>query len=256
MRAVGSIAWRETQAFFASPVGWICLLIFVCLNGLFFSVGLSQYVDYANQMAFNPNGGNNVNINEMVIQGLFGNVAVIALLVSPAITMRAIAEDRKQRSMELLLTSPISSFEIVAGKFLGIVGFIVALVISTLPYMAILYAYGEPDTGIVLCNYLNFILFLGAVSSAGLFFSACTENQIVALMLAFGFNLGIWILQWPTYVMDEGTLKTVLDSASMLSHFTEMGKGLIKLSDLTYFLTFIGFFLLATTQRVEALRWR
>jgi ABC-2 type transport system permease protein len=255
MNAIWAIARRETGAYFSNPIGWICLCAFVVISGFFFFAMLLAYSEASAQAAFSPYG-DQMNVDEWIVQPLFGNLGVIALLMSPALTMRLFAEDRRQRVMELLLTSPISSTEIVLGKFLGAMGFGLVLCASTLHYAAILYWLGEPDTGVFVCNYVAFLLLLGTFFAVGLFASSLTENQIVALVVAFGFNLIVWVLGWVATGAGDGVVKSVVEGISMLNHVEQLGKGLLHVRDIVYFVTFIGFFLFATTQRVEALRWR
>jgi ABC-2 type transport system permease protein len=256
MNAVLAIARRETAAYFSTPIGWICLCAFATLTGFFFFVMLTMYSDYAAQAMMSPGQADSLNVDDLIVSPLFDNMAVIALLMSPALTMRLFAEDRKTRAMDLLLTSPVTSFQVVLGKFLGAMGFAGVLVASTLHFPAILTWLGEPDRGILVANYVSFLLLLGAFFAVGMLASALTENQLVALVVAFGVNLLLWVLGWSVSSSDAGLLKTVVESLSMVTHAERLGKGLVHVQDIVYFLSFIGFCLFATTQRVEALRWR
>lgn len=256
MSAVFAIARRETAAFFDSPIGWIALLAFSGMWGFFFLAMLSGYAQQAAEAAFSPDMADAMNVNEWVVQPLFSNMGVIALLISPAITMRLIAEDRRSRSIDLLLTSPIGSWSIVLGKFLGAMGFVLASLVFSLHFPALLYWLGKPDTNIFLCNYGAYLLLMATYVATGLFFSSVTENQIVALVASFAFNLIVWVFGWMSSSMSDGIMKTVIDGVSMLNHLDKLGKGAIHLEDVTYFVAFTLFFLFATVQRVEALRWR
>ncbi len=256
MNGAIAIFKRETAAYFTTPIGWIILMFFLFIFGFFFALSVTAFMDYSQQAAFNPQAAEGLNVNSFVIQGLFGNMAVVILLIAPGLVMRLLAEDRKQRSIELLLTSPISSTEIVLGKFFGAIGFVVAMMVATLPYMALLYGYGEPDTGVLLSNYLSLFLLTSSLVAINLFLSSFTENQIIAFMAGFAFNLIFWILGWAADMAPEGVAQDVFQGLAMGTHYMEMGKGLIRMQDLVYFLSFIAFCLLATTQRVEALRWR
>lgn len=256
MRNVFAIGRREVAAYLTTPIGWIILCGFVIWYGFFFLVMLVSYNQAAAEAVLSPYGADQLNVNDMIVSPLFGNMAVIALLASPALAMRLIAEDRKNRSIELLLTSPVRSWEIVLGKFLGAIGFSGVLALFTLLYAAILLWLGDPDPGVLATNYLSYFLLFGTFMASGLFFSSLTENQVVALVLAFGFNLLLWIVGWVSSLMGEGTAKTVIEYVSMLNHVEDLARGVVHVQDIVYFLTFIGFFLFATTQRVEALRWR
>ncbi|GDX81764.1 ABC transporter permease [Deltaproteobacteria bacterium] len=250
MKAIFAIAKRELGGYFSSVIGWIVLVAFTLLAGLFFSIML---VGYASQAGM---GGPEENITEMMVQGLFGNLSVIVLLVMPAITMGAIAADRREKSIELLLTSPIASWQIVAGKFLGGLAYAVGLVCTTLYVPAILYWLGSPDSGVFYANYGGFIVLMAVFVAVGLFTSSLTDNQLVALVIGFAINLSAWIVGWLAQILDEGAVKSVVEHISMLNHFEQLSKGVVHTNDAVYFASVILFFLFATTQRVEALRWR
>jgi len=251
-----AIGKREFSAYMTAPIGWIILCAFVVLFSFFFVASLMFYDQASAEAVFNPYQADQLNLNDMIVVPLFGNMQIILLLAAPALAMRLIAEDRRTRAIDLLLTSPVRSSEIVLGKFLGAIGFATVLASSTLLYFGILALLGEPDPGMMLSNYVGFILLFGTLLATGLFASSITENQVVALMVAFAIGLLFYILGWIGGSMDEGTLKTTIEYLSMVSHFEELQKGVLRLQDIVYFLTFIGFFLFATTQRVEALRWR
>jgi ABC-2 type transport system permease protein len=256
MKALFAIARREVGAYFTTPIGWIVLCAFMFLTGIDFVLGLASYADAAGQMVFDPSQADQINVNDYLVSPLFDFTCVIALFLTPALTMRLIAEDRRSRAIELLLTSPISSTSIVLGKFLGALGFAGILTLSMSHYAAILFSLGQPDTGIVACNYLSLFLLLATFMAVGLFASALTENQVIALVIGFGANLMLWVLGWAGSLAQEGAFKTFMNSVSMLNHVQQLGKGTLHIEDIVYFLSFIGFFLFATVQRVEALRWR
>jgi|TARA_B110000495_G_C22871010_1_gene507916 ABC-2 type transport system permease protein len=255
MRAVLAIAKRELGGFFSTPMGWLCLVGFVVISGFFFALMTSEFSVQATQAAFNPYLDDQVSLNEWLIQPFFANTSVILLMISPAISMRLLAEDRRQRSIELLLSSPISSGQIVLGKYLGAMGFVTAMLTTTLPLMGLLYWWGTPDTGVVMSCYAATWLMAASFIAVGLLTSAMTENQIVALILGFGLLLVLWLLTMANTIID-GPVGEVLSGISMLSHLDQLMKGLLHSSDIFYFVSFIAFFLFATTQRVEAYRWR
>jgi ABC-2 type transport system permease protein len=256
MRGIVAIFKRESSAYFSAPLGWVIVLPFIFIFNFFFAVSVNAFLQYASQAAFNPAAAEGLNVNSFVVQGVFGNMAVVLLLLAPGIAMRLLTEDRRQKSLELLLTSPITSFEIVAGKFIGAMGFVAAMLAGTLPMVLMLYAYGEPDTGVVLCNYLALFAYAAVLVASNMFLSSFTESQVIALIIGFAFNLIFWILGWVGEMVPEGVLSSVIQTIAMGSHFQEIGKGLIKAQDIVYFISFIGFCLLATVQRVESLRWR
>lgn len=250
MSAIFAIARRELGGYFSSVIGWIVLVAFTFLAGFFFSV---MMVGYAAQP---PMGAPEENVTEMMVQGLFGNLSVIALLVMPAITMGVIAADRRERSIELLLTSPISSWQIVLGKFIGGVAYAAAMVATTFYVPAVLFSLGTPDAGVFYATYGGFVVLMSVFVAVGMFASSLSDNQLISLVIAFAINLTAWIIGWVASVPGEGALKSTLEHIALLNHFEQLSKGVVHTNDAVYFLSVIVFFLFATTQRVEALRWR
>jgi hypothetical protein len=193
-------------------------------------------------------------VNDWLIPAIFGNWSVVLLLMMPALSMRIFAEDIRQRSFELLLSSPLTSSQIVFGKFLGALGFLAVLFASTLYQPAVLFWLGSPDPGVLAASYASMFLLSAACLTVGMWVSAYTSNQIVAFIVSFSILLLLYLLGWVGTVTDEGLLGA-LGKASMLSHLEQLGKGLLHTKDIAYFAAFIGFFVFATVQRVEGFRW-
>lgn len=254
MKRILAIAGRELEAYFATAIGWLVLGGFILLTGFIFAWITTAYADQSAQAAMSPYGGG-LNVNEHLLPDFFGTTSVILLLLTPALSMRLFSEDLKQRSMELLLSSPLSSLEIVLGKYLGALGFLGVMLLSTAHYMAILWWVSSPDPMIVLANYAGTFLMAAAFISVGLLTSAMTKSQLIALSLSFGTLMMLWFLSGIGSLV-TGTAGEVLSYLSVLSHIEELSRGLLHTQDLAYYLTFIGFFLFATLQRVEAMRWQ
>jgi ABC-2 type transport system permease protein len=180
----------------------------------------------------------------------FGNVTVILVLISPALTMRLLAEEYQRGTIELLLTSPVSSWEIVLGKFVGAVAFLGLMLAGTGYVPLTLFAYGSPDPGPLLAGYLALMLLGGATIAIGLFVSSMTQNPLVALVVGFCLALFVYLLPWIDSAPDS--LPSLL---GMSSHVRELLGGRLLLSDLVYFVGLCAVLLLAAQQRVEARRW-
>lgn len=255
MRNIIAIAKREVLSYFASTMGWLILCAFLLVTGVMYAAILSSYAYQVAQAGASPYS-EGFSLSEYFIAPFYGNVSVLLLMICPALSMRLFAEDRHRRSLELLLTSPVSTFEIVMGKYLGGMGFVCTLLLATLHYPAILYWLGNPDIGVLASSYLALLLQVGAFMAAGLLASSFTENQVVAAVMSFAVLLTFWILEWAGSAASGSMLGTVLSYTSMMSHMEELSKGLIRLKDLVYYLSFIGVLLFATHQRVEAYRWR
>ena len=254
LKSILAIARREVSAYFATPVGWVSLCAFLALTGFFFVVFINFYTLQSAETAFSPYG-DGMDLNEQLVGPFYANMSILLLFICPALTMRLFAEDRKTRSLELLLTSPISTTEIVLGKFLGAMGFITVLMACTLHFPAMLYWLGEPDIGVLGSCYVAIFLLAGAFMAVGLLTSAFTENQVVALIVSFVMLLGLWVLGWAESAVSTPQLEQVLTHASMINRMEDLTRGLVHSRDLVYFTSFIGLVLFATHQRVEAYRW-
>ena len=255
MTPVLAIARRELKAFFTRPMGWMCLVGFSLISGVFFALMTSEFTVLAAQASFNPYMADKVDVGLWLIQPYFANTAILMLMLAPAVTMHLFAEDRRRGSFELLLSSPVTSGQIVMGKYLGALGFITAMLAMTVPLIGFLYWVDSPDTGLILSGYTATWLMGAAFVAVGLLTSSFTENQIVALVLGFGLLLVLWLLS-TAETMVGGTAGSILAGISILPHIDQLMKGLLHTRDAVYFVTFIGFCLFATSQRVEACRWR
>jgi ABC-2 type transport system permease protein len=253
VRAILAIALRELRAYLSTPVGWLCLTGFVMVTGVFFALMTSEFAAEAARQSFNPYAPSQLNLTDWLIQPFFANTAVILLMLCPALSMGLFAEDRRSGALELLLSSPVSSTQIVLGKYMGAMGFVSTMLLTTVPMTGMLYWLGNPDTGVILCAYLSTFLLASSFMAVGMLTSACTTSQVVALVLSFGLLLVLWVLSWTQGLGDIGD---AVAAVSMLSHLEKLSKGLLHLKDVVYFISFIGFFVFATTQRVEAYRWR
>ncbi len=242
------IARKEFREYFTSIVGYIFLTLVVFITGFFFWTILSYYASLTEQMAANPTMGEVPSLTEFVLGNMFSNLAVIVLIVTPFVTMRLIAEERRQHTLELLMTAPVSSGEIVVGKFLGAFAFYGVALILTLHYPGTLLMLGSPDVGPMLTGYLGALLFGGACISFGLLASSLTQHQLVAGVVSFGFALFMWIIGWGS----EGA--GIRQYLSLTEHYDGFVKGFIKLESIIYYLSFIVFFLFATQQRIETMR--
>lgn len=244
------IAGRELRAIFGTAVGWLVLAGFLFLAGIFWNASLSSYLeaqDYA------PYSGEQVTLTEYLLGWYFGNVSVVLLMISPAISMRLFSDELRNGTMELLLTSPVSTLEIVLGKFLGAIAFVSVALLGTAYIPMILYSATTPDAGALVCGYAGLLLVAGCVIAMGMLVSSMTNNTLIAVIVPFAAALFLYVLDYLS--SGQGSL-AFLRPLALTPHFESLLKGAPKLSDLTYYFAFIGFFLFATHQRVEAYRWR
>jgi ABC-2 type transport system permease protein len=253
MSNVLAIAHKELKSYFASPIAYIIIGFFALVFGYFYFVSLLFFAQASLQMGM-PGAGQ-INIHNMAIRPLLSNVSVVALFVLPLITMRTYAEEKRTGTIELLLTSPVTDAQIVLGKFLGALALFALMLAVTLIHMAVLFYFGNPEWKPIASGYLGLLLMGASFLSIGLLISSLTKNQIVAGMVTFVVLLLLWTLSW---MADSASpmMRSVLMALSITDHFDDFARGVIALTHLVYYLSFITFGLFLTVKSVDSERWR
>ena len=253
MSNILAIAQKELKSYFASPIAYIIIGFFALVFGWFYVVSLTFFMQASMQMGM-PGAGQ-INVNNMAIRPLLQNVAVVALFVLPLITMRTYAEEKRTGTIELLLTSPVTDAQIILGKFFGAVSLYGLMLAVTLVHIGILFVYGNPEWKPIVSGYLGLLLMGASFLSIGLLISSLTRNQIVAGMVSFAVLLLLWTVDWMADSAGPG-LQAVLRALSITGHFDDFAKGVISLSNIAYYLSFITFGLFLTAKSVDTERWR
>jgi ABC-2 type transport system permease protein len=249
MRNILAIAHKELRSYFASPIAYIVIGFFALIYGYFYAVILRYFVGQGVM-----GGQQSMDVGQQLIRPLFQNVTVIALFLLPMVTMRTYAEEKRSGTIELLLTSPVSDFHIVMGKFLGALGLYCAMLGVTVIHVAILFLVGKPEWKPIVTAYIGFILFGSCFLSLGLFISSLSKNQIVAGTVTFAVFLLLWVISWLGGVAPGSEKLTTY--LSIVDHFEDFTKGVIDTSHVIYYLSFITFGLFLTMKSVESERWR
>ena len=253
MRNVITIARKELQAYFASPIAYVVIGFFALLYGYFFYTMLWYFERQSMQVQ--PGGGMAMNLNQMLIGPVFMNVSIVVLFVMPMITMRSYAEEKRSGTMELLLTSPLTDLQIILGKFFGAYALYAVMLLVTLLHMGVLFYYGDPEWKPVATGYLGLLLMGGCFISAGLLISSTTKNQIVAGMVSFAVFLLLWVINWLGQSMGP-TGQAIVTHLSITDHLDDFARGIIDTKHLVYYLSFIVFGLFLTAKSVDSERWR
>lgn len=258
LRNIWAVIEKEWKHYFGSPIAYVAVTIWAVLFGLFYVVVLGYFSRLSMRAAtMEMGGGPKLSLNEMVITGVMHNMAVVALFITPMLTMRLFAEEKRQGTMELLATSPLTNLQIILGKYFGALGLYLLMILVGMVNFALLWHYATvpPEWRPVATGVLGLLLVGGSFIAIGLFVSTLTRNQIVAGTLTFGILLGIWILGWlddPT----AGPVAKVLAYLGLLTHLQDLMKGVIDLKDVVFYLSFIVFGLFLAHQSVESQRWR
>jgi len=253
MNNIWTIARKDFKTYFTSPIAYIVIASFLLIMGWMFFFNLQHFA--MESMKYQQMTGKGMTITEGIIRPLYGNMNVIFLFLVPFITMRLFAEEKKQHTIELLMTSPVTLTEIVLGKFLSSFLLVFIMLSFTIVYPLVLFATGSPELGPILTSYVGTLLLSCCYLAIGILFSSVTENQIVAGALTFAAGLFFWLVSWATQSAGPvwGELLTYL---SLISHYSNFGMGLLNTSDVTYYLSFIGVGLFLTHRVLDSYRWR
>ncbi|MFH1068447.1 MAG: ABC transporter permease subunit [Candidatus Glassbacteria bacterium] len=237
MKNVMTVAGKEFRGYFDSPIAYIFITAFLLLVNFlylwtFFVMGQADMRPFFDFMPF------------------------VLLFIVPSITMRLWAEERKMGTLEVLLTLPVREKELVLGKFLASLAFLLLMFILTFNIPLLLGFLGKPDWGTIICGYLGCVLMGASYLAIGLFASAMSENQIVAFIVAIAICTAFLIVgEWFFIIMVPDLLVPVFDYLGLGTHFESMGRGLIDSRDVIYYASMIGVFLYLNVNTVENRSW-
>lgn len=237
---------KEIFSFFNSLIGYIAVIVFLLINGLFLWVF--------------PMGFNIIDFGYASLENMFSLAPVVFLFLIPAITMRSFADEKRSGTIEMLLTKPLTDFQIIFSKYFASVTLVLLALLPTLFYAVSVYLLGSPkgnlDMGGLWGSYIGLLFLASAFAAIGLFISSITDNQIVAFMMSliisgfalmgFDFIAGLALF---------GKVDLFIISLGIQSHYTSMSRGVIDSRDVLYFLSLISVFLLLTKTSLESRKW-
>jgi ABC-2 type transport system permease protein len=255
MRQIAAIFKKELSVTFTSPIFYAAAFIFLVVSGYLFYSNTAHFSILSFQATSSPYMSERLNVSDMVIIPLFGDLSTILLLMLPLITMRLYAEEKRTGTIELLFTYPVSDMAVLIGKFCATVLVLLTLLLGTIPYLIILEFFGSLEWGVVISGYLGMILLGGSFIALGIFTSSLTENQIVAAVLSFGALLLFWVIGWTTSTSGP-FLSGILGQISIVSHFDSFTVGLVDSRDIVFYLSFILFWLFLTLRFLNSRYWR
>jgi ABC-2 type transport system permease protein len=265
MKHVPTVAWRELRSLFVSPVAYGVMSLFAVLTGLFFILYVSAFVEWVARLTQFQEIERlaQTNVNDDLVAPFYQMLDTVLLILVPGITMGLFTAEKQNGTQELLLTSPLTMWDVVLGKFVAGAAFVAVLVgmVSVYPGLLFLYggAEGGPELGKTLSGHLGVLLVGWTYVAIGTFASALTRSQVVSFLMAFVLLL---FLQLLPAISDLGVLGggsvlgEVLRWVATGVHFQPMLRGLVDTQDLVYFAVIIGSFLLLTKASVESVRWR
>jgi len=234
MNGVGAIYIKEIITYFRSPIAYFVIAVFLLGTGYFFIYNI-----------FLTGIGT---MNET-----FQNMGILLLTVIPVITMRLFSGEYTGRTMELLMTLPLKPWQIVIGKYLGAMTIFLLMTLATGINLIPLYLYGNPETSTILSGYAGFVLLGMACIAVGQFFSALTQNQIVAALITVPVLLGFWFIGHLQGFQASPALRELFGYLSFSLHFGDFIRGLVRSEAVTFYLVISA---IALTLNTTYLQWR
>jgi ABC-2 type transport system permease protein len=238
-----SIVLREIKSFFGSPIGYLVIAIFLIINGLFLWVFEGEY--------------NILNTGFADLTPFFTLAPWILIFLIPAVTMRSFSDEKKQGTLELLLTKPLSIWQIVNGKFLGALLLIVMAIVPTFIYVAVISSLGMPegniDMGSTIGSYFGLLFLIAAYSAIGIFTSTLSDNQIVAFIVAV-FLCFFFYFGFEGLASVVPNMSSIIASLGMQDHFKSMSRGVLDTRDILYFTSITVVFLSFTVYNLKSFK--
>jgi ABC-2 type transport system permease protein len=242
-----TIAARELRSLFLSPLAWSVLAVVQFIVAYLFLAQVDSFMTLQPRLAGLEGAPG---VTDLIVAPLLGDAAIVLLLITPLITMRILSEERRNGTLSLLFSAPVSMTEIVLGKYLGLLGFFFIL-LAMLVAMPLSLLAGTPlDLGKLAAGVLGLGLLLAAFCAAGLYLSSLTEQPTVAAISTFGLLLLLWIIDWAGKGGAE--VSGVLHYLSLLRHYEPLLRGLVHSTDVLYYLLFIFTFLVLSIRRLDA----
>ncbi len=247
MRTMLSIAWTEFRRLFRSPLAWSILAVMQFVLGLIFLVLVQEFLEVVQPDTAGMD--NAPGVTDTIVSAVYLWSGIIMLAVMPILTMRTFAEERMNGTFTLLRSAPVSVSDIVLGKYLGLLGFILLMVllISVMPLS--LQLGTSLDLGKILASILGLILLLASFAAAGLFISSLTRQPIVAAVSSFGLLLFLVVLYISGKSQSNGSELFIY--LSHFGHFLSFLQGLFQSGDMLYYLLFIGGFIVLTVRKLD-----
>jgi ABC-2 type transport system permease protein len=256
VRPALALARKEIRSQTASPVGWVVAAGYLLLGGYFFFGLVDRYATALRSYAmWAPTLADRINLNEIVVAGLARNLLVLLLFVLPILTMRSFAEERRQRTDELLLTAPAGPGEIVLGKYLGLLAVATTWIAASGAFVLLLLRYGDPETGPIWTAWLGLVLVAAAMVALGIAVSASTDSQVVAGIGSFVLFLMLFVVDWPADSVSPA-LGAVLRGISLPARFEGFSRGVVSSADVVYCVSLALAGLFAARAIVASQRWR
>ncbi|MBA2351593.1 MAG: ABC transporter permease [Pseudomonadota bacterium] len=243
-----ALAAKELRALFVAPLGWVIVALLQIILAWIFLARLDVFLQIQPQLSQSPNAPG---ATEIIVMPLFAAAAGILLMTVPLLTMRSIAEERRQQTMAFLLSSPLSMTAIVLGKFLGLMAFLLIVMALAGAMSLTLFAGGTLDVGLLLANVFGLALLSASFVAAGIWVSCLTAQPVVAAIGALALLVGLALIDFSVTDPDSP-----LHVFSLLRHFGNFNKGVLDTADIAFCMLFVILFLVLAIRRLHGERLR
>lgn len=230
-----AIYQREMRSYLTSAVGYVFLAVFYAIAGYYF---------FATSLVSNSTD----------LSYVFSNLFSIVIFLVPMLTMRLFSEERRQKTEQALFTAPVSFTGVVMGKFLACLTMYLLGMGVTLLYFLVMCAFQIPDVAVFCGNFLGLFLLGAALCAIGIFISSLTESQVIAAVGSLAIGLFLLFANSFTSVVSSEWINAVMDGISFYQHYLDFTRGLLNLSDLTFFVSVTALFLFLTVRHLERRR--
>ena len=260
MSTIWAIYKKELRTYFTTPIAYVVLAVFTLITGFFFDqyVKLFQRATMQYMQFQNPKVLEQLNMTDLIARPVVMNIGIILVFMTPLLTMRLLAEERKMNTFELIMTAPITLWQIIVGKFTAAFTVVFLMTGVTFLYPVSLDFFAVEGSGVgwntVISSYVGLLLVSAAFVAVGLLASSVTENQIVAAVISFVTLLLLWVVNWAAQSA-SGVLQDVLANISFIEHMQNFSKGLIEVKSVVFFVTFTFFGLFLTYRVLESQRY-
>lgn len=234
MNGTIAVFQKEMRHYFRSPIAYFVVAVFLVGTGYFFTYNI--FFTGVATMA-----------------STFQNMGILLLVILPVVSMRLFSSEYSAGTMELLQTLPLKSWEVVLGKYLGAVAILLLMTVGTMVDLVPLYLFGEPETTTILAGYIGFVLLGMACLAVGQFFSALTENQIVAALITVSVLLAFWFIGNLESFQNSLTLRALFLYLSFSEHYGQFIRGLVRSEAVVFYLVVSA---IALTLNTSYLQWR
>ena len=256
MTPAQAIVAKELRSAYTSPTMYVACAVFLVIFGVLSYIAVVNAGTQAIRLMQIQGLSAKINLNDLVFRPTFYSTAIILLLVLPILTMRSFAEERKLKTFELLMTSPIGINHIVAGKFVAVFLIYLGMLALTGVVPVVLAMFNSFDWAPVFTGYLGLLLMGALFLAVGLLASAVTENQIIAAFLSFGILLSVWLMGAMGSILGDTPVGNTISYLSFIEHYDRLVRGLVDTKDLVYYASGILFMLFLTHRVVESQRWK